>query len=81
MKCIGQDLKYDIYKHPNIALITDGGAEPYCHGTDKRSFATLVFDESLIENTTNPNADASGFELLSEEELEELIKEGENNNE
>lgn len=76
-----QDLKYDIYKHPNISLITDGGAEPYCHGTDKRSFATLVFDESLIENTANPNANASGLELLSEEELEELIMKGENNNE
>ena len=76
-----QDLKYDIYKHPNISLITDGGAEPYYHGLDKHSFATLVFDESFIKNATNPNANASEFELLSEEELEELILKGENTNE
>ena len=76
-----QDLKYNIYKHPNISLITDGGSEPYYHGLDKHSFATLVFDESFIKNATNPNADTFGFELLSEEELEELILKGENNNE
>lgn len=76
-----QDLKYDIYKHPNIALITDGGAEAYHHGVDKRSFATLVFDTSLIENAASPNANASGLELLSEEELEEFVLKGESNNE
>lgn len=75
------DLKYDIYKHPNISLITDGGAEAYCYGMDKRSFATLVFDTSLIENAASPNVNTSGLDLLSEEELEELVLKGESNNE
>jgi len=76
-----QDLKYDIYKHQNISLITDGGAKAYHHGRDELSFASLIFDENLMGNAENPDVDTSGFELLSEEELEELIMKGERNNE
>lgn len=36
-----EDLKFDILKHPNIALTTDGGAEPYRHGEDSISIAAL----------------------------------------
>ena len=36
-----QDLKYDILRHPNVALTTDGKAKPYRHGEDTRSIANL----------------------------------------
>ena len=28
------DFKYDILKHPNVKLTTDGGQPPYIHGED-----------------------------------------------
>ena len=44
-----EDFKYDILKHPNIALTTDGGAEPYRHGEDLISIAALSIDERLLK--------------------------------
>ena len=42
-----KDYKYDILKHPNIALTTDGGEKPYIHGkTDKASASIIVLDEN-----------------------------------
>lgn len=38
-----KDYKYDILKHPNIALTTDGGEKPYILGkTDKASASIIV---------------------------------------
>ena len=44
-----KDLKYDILKHPNVKLTTDGSAKPYIHGQDNRSIASVVFDPALME--------------------------------
>ena len=71
-----KDYKYDILKHPNIALTTDGGEKPYIHGkTDKASASIIVLDENNGEEiVTNfeENELLENYELLSEEEL--LIK-------
>ena len=72
-----QDFKYDILKHPNIKLTADGGAEPYRHGEDTRSIASIVFDPALLEQAVEPNAGNYDFVLLTEEELEELFKKSE----
>lgn len=67
------DLKYDIMKHPNLALTTDGGAPAYVHGQDTRSFARIIADEQLLEQAAAYEGAASHYELLSEEELEEYL--------
>ena len=67
------DLKYDIMKHPNLALTTDGGASAYVHGQDTRSFARIIADEQLLEQAAAYEGAASHYELLSEEELEEYL--------
>ena len=68
-----EDFKYDILKHPNIALTTDGGAEPYRHGEDLISIAALSIDERLLKKAgMKPLSDEEDL-FFSEEELEELL--------
>ena len=71
-----KDFKYDVVKHPNIAFTTDGGAKPYIHGEDKYSIATaeIFFDEETIKLANQLEIDTSNYVILSEEELEERIK-------
>jgi type IV secretion system protein VirD4 len=66
-----QDFKYDILKHPNVALTTDGSAAPYQHGADTLSIASIQLDENLISQAEEPDLTGYDFELLTEEELEE----------
>ena len=71
-----QDFKYDILKHPNVKLTTDGGAEPYRHGEDTHSIASIQFDEELLKQAAKADEQDAGqhhFILLTEEELEEYI--------
>ncbi len=68
------DRKYDILKHPNVKLTTDGGAEPYRHGEDARSIASIQLDPDLLSQAAELDADQHHFLLLTEEELEEFIK-------
>ena len=70
-----QDFKYDILKHPNVKLTTDGGAEPYRHGEDTHSIASIQFDLELLKQAVEVELDAGQhrFILLTEEELEEYI--------
>lgn len=74
-----KDLKYDILKHPNVALTTDGKGEVYIHGkTDKATASIIVLDEDIEENkidTFEKEQLLENYELLSEEELEEFIRE------
>ena len=74
------DLKYDLMKHPKIAFTADGGAEPFIHGRDTKSEATIrlignepelrdraVNIESLVEKY-------SECEILTNEDLDEIYK-------
>lgn len=74
-----KDLKYDILKHPNVAFTTDGKGKPYIHGkTDKATASIVVLDEDIDNYETinfENNELLESYELLSEEELEEFIKE------
>lgn len=67
------EIKYDIIKHPNLVLSTDGGAPAYVHGEDTRSFASIIIDEQLLEQAVSYEGAASNYELLSEQELEEYL--------
>ena len=69
-----RDLKYDILKHPNIKLTTDGGAEPYRHGEDTHSIVSVRFDKELLKQAAEKDgqdAPKHRFILLTEEELEQ----------
>jgi len=68
-----EDFKYDILKHPNIALTTDGGAEPYRHGEDLISIAALSIDECLLKKAGMKPVSDEEYLFFSEEELEELL--------
>ena len=50
------DFKYDILKHPNVKLTTDGGQPPYLHGEPTQAVATLVFDSDIPKNAVSVNA-------------------------
>lgn len=79
-----KDLKYDILKHPNVKLTTDGSAKPYMHGQDNRSIASVVFDPALMEAAGGYEIGSHNYVLLSEEEIDEIIPKNnqeENNNE
>ena len=69
-----RDFKYDILKHPNVKLTTDGGAEAYRHGEDTCSVATVRFDKELLKQAAEKDTDDAvkhRFILLTEEELED----------
>lgn len=77
------DLKCDIMKHPNVALTTDGDAEPYIHGEDTRSIAAISIDPSLLAEAAVIDTETHHYEILTGEELEEKIRklEGKENEE
>jgi type IV secretion system protein VirD4 len=56
------DEKYDILKHPNLALTVDGGGEIYRHGGAQNA---------IDWKSVDLNGDGE-YELLSEEELENI---------
>ena len=75
-----QDFKYDILKHPNVTLTADGKAAPYQHGLDNLSIASIVFDKARQEQTwQEPEVDEDRYELISDEEIEEFLKQQEEN--
>ena len=75
-----QDFKYDILKHPNVTLTTDGKAAQYQHGLDNLSIASIVFDKARQEQTgQEPEVDEDRYELISDEEIEEFLKQQEEN--
>ena len=67
------DFKLDILKHPNVKQTTDGGQPPYLHGEPTRAVATLVFDSDIPENAVSVSPVSTSYELLSEEDLEEIF--------
>ena len=69
-----EDLKFDILKHSNIALTTDGGAEPYWHGEDSISIAALSIDEGLLKKAGAEPVSEDEYLFFCEEELEELLQ-------
>ena len=68
-----KDLKYEILKHPNVALTADGKAKPYAHGDASGAVNTiaLTFDAEVPEDI--PEIPDMGYELLSEEDVERQI--------
>ena len=67
------DEKYDILKHPNIALTEDGGAASYEHGGTENAVATLSFAGAAAETLSELSEPIPDYELLSDEDIEALF--------
>lgn len=66
------DLKYDILKHPNVALTADGKAKPYKHGEVTLDISSVqVLDINPI-NIKENKTEESTYELLSDEDFEDI---------
>ena len=64
------DLKYDILKHPNVALTADGKAGVYRHGEDTSSVATIKAYSLNELNVAPMELQETNYELLSDEDFE-----------
>ena len=65
------DFKYDILKHPNVALTADGKAGVYQHGAVRSDIATIevtYLDPKTLPDTEVPETD---YALLSDEDFDE----------
>lgn len=65
------DLKFDLLKHPNIALTADGKARPYIHGEAVNANASIYLEEADPESVEELELPAKQYELLSEKDLEQ----------
>lgn len=65
------DLKYDILKHPNVSLTTDGKGKPFKHGETSIDFSSLSIINVDLNGITNINCEETTYELLSDEDFED----------
>ena len=65
------DEKFDILKHPNIALTTDGKGKPYLHGEVTQAVASMILlgfgivQIGLSLKSHDPSQRANGFLTLA----------------
>jgi type IV secretion system protein VirD4 len=71
-----QDLKYDILKHPNVALSTDGGAPAFVHGIKDHSTGSISFEDAGTGTPANVIMvpEDTQYEIYSSEEIEEILE-------
>ena len=72
------DDKFDILKHPNVALTTDGKGKPYRHGEVTQAVANISLGSSLEGEITQVQAGGQTYELLSDEDLEAIFNQSQN---
>lgn len=65
------DFKYDILKHPSVALTADGKAEPYKHGEVRTDVATIEIESLQTLPVPDSEYTETNWELLSDEDFEE----------
>lgn len=77
-----KDFKYDILKHPNVTLTTDGKAKPYVHGKTDNAIATITVDFD-VRNYEFKNVEdlEKNYEIISSEDMDEYLKERNDKNE
>ena len=70
------DFKYDILKHPNVALTTDGSGEAYKHGKQRYNYASIQFDRDLLDSNAKETEfadDNSDYVILTEEDIDRIL--------
>ena len=55
-------------------LTTDGNGKPYLHGAVDRAVASISLGDSLEGELTDDALESEDYELLSDEDLEEIIQ-------
>ena len=68
------DEKFDILKHPNVALTADGSAGAYHHGEATDATADIGFEITNDMSIAELKPYETPFYLLSEEDVEANIK-------
>ncbi len=69
-----KDLKYNILKHPNVALTTDGQAAAYQHGTDPLSVAAVSINLEKLKQAIPEDTDTGDYVILTEEEVYDFLR-------
>ena len=67
------DEKFDILKHPNVALSADGKAPPYEHGRTDNAVATISLAPAITAGGYYIEPSETEYELLSNDEIEARI--------
>ena len=65
------DFKYDILKHPNVALTADGKAGVYKHGETTLSTSSISILGINPKDLPDTKYEETNYELLSDEDFEE----------
>ena len=68
------DEKFDILRHPNVALTADGKAKPYQHGGTENAVASVALERAEKNESVSLDTGETNYELLSEEDMEEYFK-------
>ena len=73
------DEKYDILRHPNVGLTTDGHGKPYNHGEEHRSTGEIQVVQKIqreqgpeLESESDPPTEST-YALYSEADIERLF--------
>ena len=64
------DFKYDILKHPNVAMTADGNAGVYTHGEVKSDVATIELISFDKNKAPEIEVAETNYELLSDEDFD-----------
>ena len=64
------DFKYDILKHPNVAMTADGNAGVYTHGEVKSDVATIELISFDRNKAPEIEVAETNYELLSDEDFD-----------
>lgn len=77
-----KDLKYDILKHPNIKLTTDGKKRPYFHGNTNNEIASLIIENEYISyEYSNFSESIEDYQIIFSEDIDEYFEKEEEQNE
>ena len=73
------DFKYDVLKHPNVALSADGQGKPYIHGEVTNAIASVNIDFSNITRLENVEGEQESnilddYDIVSSEEIDKYLK-------
>ena len=74
------DKKYDLLKHPNIELTTDGIGKPFEHGLVNNSIATITIDDYIESNNVLELKDIiNDYDVVYSDFMDNYLERRENN--
>ena len=74
------DKKYDLLRHPNIELTTDGKGKPFEHGLINNSIATITIDDYIEANNVLELKDIiNDYDVVYSDFMDNYLERRENN--